>query len=360
MNGFLVLETGEVYQGMWMGGSARAGEIVFNTSHTGFEEMATDPSYFSQILVTSAPMQGNYGVEDKVWESSQIHIRGFVCLEIQNSKRDSSWLNRLTHQQIPVLTEIDTRKLIFRLRDKGTVWGALVQEKTESEAIAEAKTLIEQAKMKEKDWAHLVSVKEPTRYKGSDSKGPKIAMLDFGFKMNILRELQKRSSEICVFPSRISFEAIEAWSPDGILLSNGPGDPKNVIKALDTIKSLLGKYPIFGICMGHQLLSLSLGYNTYSLKFGHRGSNHPIKDSILGKVYVTAQNHGYAVEDTGEHVDDIEVTHVNLNDQTIAGIRSKNMKCMSVQFHPESHPGPHDAENLFDYFIKDMVGYGSV
>lgn len=360
MKGYLVLETGELYEGRWMGGAARAGEVVFNTSHSGFEEMATDPSYFSQILVTSAPMQGNYGVEDRVWESSQIHIRGFVCLEIQNSKRESSWLNRLIHKQIPVLTEIDTRKLIFRLRDQGTVWGALVNESSKDAALSESKVLIQQAKMKEKDWVHIVSVKEPTRYKGIDPKGPKIAMLDFGFKMNILRELQKRSREICVFPSRSTYEDIKSWAPDGILLSNGPGDPDNVEVATETIKSLLGQYPIFGICMGHQLLSKALGYKTYALKFGHRGSNHPIKDKILNKVYMTAQNHGYAVKENDSVSNDVEVTHINLNDQTVAGIRSKKMNCMSVQFHPESHPGPHDAENLFDYFIRDMVGYDSV
>lgn len=360
MKGFLVLETGEVYEGQWMGGAARAGEVVFNTSHSGYEEMATDPSYFSQILVASAPQQGNYGVEDQVWESSQIHIRGFVCLEIQNSKRESSWLNRLTHKQIPVLTEIDTRKLIFRLRDQGTVWGALVHESSKEQAIAEAKTLIQQAKNKDKDWVHLVSVKEPTPFKGMNPKGPRIAMLDFGFKMNILRELQARTREVCVFPSRSSVKDIESWAPDGILLSNGPGDPSSVEVAPDTVRGLLGKYPIFGICMGHQILALALGYKTYPLKFGHRGSNHPIKDTVLNKVYVTAQNHGYAVESNDLGPDDLEVTHVNLNDQTVAGIRSKKLNCLSVQFHPESHPGPHDAENLFDHFIKDMVGYGSI
>lgn len=360
MKGFLVLETGEVFEGAWMGGAARAGEVVFNTSHSGFEEMATDPSYFSQILVTSAPMQGNYGVDDQVWESSQIHIRGFICLEIQNSKRESSWLNRLAHKQIPVLTEIDTRKLIFRLRDQGTVWGALVDEDSKEKAIAEAKTLIHQAKTKDKDWVNLVTVKEPTAFKGSNPNGPRIAMIDFGFKMNILKELQSRAKEVCVFPSRSTVKDIEAWKPDGVFLSNGPGDPSEVQGAPETVKNLLGKYPVFGICMGHQILALALGYETYPLKFGHRGSNHPIKDLALNKIYVTAQNHGYAVKTNQNGPDDIEVTHINLNDQTVAGLRSKKLNCMSVQFHPESHPGPHDASVLFDHFIKDMVGYDSI
>ncbi len=358
MKGFLVLETGEVYEGLWKGGSARAGEVVFNTSHSGYEEMATDPSYFSQILVTSAPMQGNYAAQDEVWESQQIHIRGFICLEIQDSKRDSVWLNRLTHKQIPVLTEIDTRSLIFRLRDGGTVWGALVQASDQDAAIHEAKSLIHQAKNKDKDWVNMVTVKEPTPYKGDDISGPRIAVMDFGFKMNILRELQKRSKEICVFPSRTKAEDIEAWNPDGIMLTNGPGDPSEVLFAKDTVKNLLGKYPIFGICMGHQILSLALGFETYPLKFGHRGSNHPIKDQILNKVYVTAQNHGYAVKEKSNLDNGVQITHTNLNDMTVAGLQSKKLNCMSVQFHPESHPGPHDAENLFDYFIKEMVGNG--
>lgn len=355
MKGFLVLETGEVFEGAWQGGAPRAGEVVFNTSHSGYEEMATDPSYFSQILVTSAPMQGNYGVKDEVWESSQIHIRGFVCLEIQKSKRDSFWLDRLLHKQIPVLTEIDTRKLIFRLRDQGTVWGALVSENTKEDALHEAKALINQAKTKELDWVNLVTVKEPTPYKGFKSKGPRIAVLDFGFKMNILRELQKRSSEICLFPSRTSFKEIQDWKPDGVLLSNGPGDPSEVKIAAETVRAMIGKYPVFGICMGHQILALALGLETYPLKFGHRGSNHPIRDSLLNEVYMTAQNHGYAVQIPEAGLKDIEITHVNLNDQTVAGLRSEKLNCMSVQFHPESHPGPHDAEGLFDFFVKDMV-----
>jgi carbamoyl-phosphate synthase small subunit len=212
---------------------------------------------------------------------------------------------------------------------------------------------------------NLVSVKEPTPYKGLDPKGPKIAMIDFGFKMNILRELQKRSREVCVFPSRTKLEDIEAWQPDGVFLTNGPGDPAEVQTAPEVVKNLLGKYPIFGICMGHQILALALGYKTYPLKFGHRGSNHPIKDFALDKIYVTAQNHGYAVELDKSAIDkngpdDLEITHINLNDQTVAGLRSKKLNCMSVQFHPESHPGPHDATILFDHFIKDMVGYDSI
>lgn len=358
--GYMVLESGEIFAGVWNGGSARAGEVVFNTSHSGYEEMATDPSYFSQILVATAPMQGNYGVNDEVWESQQIHIRGFVCLEIQNTEREKSWLSRLVHKQVPVLSEVDTRALVLTLRDKGTTWGALVEASDEKAALEEALVLIRQAKHKSKDWAHLVSSKEPTTYKGSNTNGPKVAVLDFGSKMNIIRELQTRSSEVCIFPSRTSAEDILAWKPDALLLSNGPGDPSDVENAPETVKQLLGKLPIFGICMGHQILALALGFETYKLKFGHRGSNHPIKDMVLNRIYMTAQNHGYAVkmpETLPKQIEDadIAVTHVNLNDNTVSGIKSLALKCMSVQFHPESHPGPNDASQLFDHFTGEML-----
>lgn len=356
--GFLVLESGELFPGKWNGGTARAGEIVFNTSHSGYEEMATDPSYFSQILVASAPMQGNYGVSDEVWESSQIHIRGFVCLEIQNTARENSWLKRLTHKQVPLLSEVDTRELILTLRDKGTTWGALVDAPTEDQARQQAKNLIDQAKRKEKDWVNLVSIKEPTTFKGNAINGPRVAVLDFGSKMNIIRELQQRCSEVCLFPSRSSAQEILEWGPDALMLSNGPGDPADVENAPQTVRALLGKLPIFGICMGHQILALALGFETFKLKFGHRGSNHPVKDLVLNKIYVTAQNHGYAVKMPESPVDiasDIKVTHVNLNDNTVSGLRSETLKCMSVQFHPESHPGPNDATPLFDYFTGEMI-----
>lgn len=356
--GFLVLETGDVFSGKWNGGTSRAGEVVFNTSHSGYEEMATDPSYFSQILVTTAPMQGNYGVNDEAWESAQVHIRGFICLEIQNTARENSWLKRLVHRQVPVLSEVDTRELVLTLRERGTTWGAMVEADNAEDALIKSKPLLEQVKKKEKDWVHLVSVKEPTSFKGSTSSGPRVAVMDFGSKMNIIRELQQRCSEVCLFPSRTTAEELMQWKPDAVLLTNGPGDPADVQVAPETVKSLLGQIPIIGICMGHQILSLALGFETFRLKFGHRGSNHPIKDLVLNKIYMTAQNHGYAVKMPDEPLaaaKDVAITHVNLNDNTVSGIKSESLKCLSVQFHPESHPGPNDAALLFDYFMKEMV-----
>ncbi|MCB0390372.1 MAG: glutamine-hydrolyzing carbamoyl-phosphate synthase small subunit [Bdellovibrionales bacterium] len=353
MNGYLVLETGEVYKGIFRGGQNRAGEVVFNTSHSGYEEMATDPSYYNQILLTTAPMQGNYGESNNVWESKNIWIQGFICLEMQNSPRDNSWLQKLTSHNVPILTDLDTRSIVLRLREAGTVWGAIVSATDERQAKEIANLLINEKKTEDKDWAFKVSSQEAYELDGPISNGVKVAVLDFGSKKNILHELQLRCEKVKVFPLRSNAEEIKSWQPHGIMLSNGPGDPKDVAQAPDTIKALLGWKPIFGICMGHQILSLVLGADTYRLKFGHRGSNHPIKDKILNKIYMTSQNHSYAV-DPKTIPDDVEVTHINLNDGTIAGIRNKNLKCMSVQFHPESHPGPHDAVGLFDEFLRQL------
>ncbi|WP_374001368.1 glutamine-hydrolyzing carbamoyl-phosphate synthase small subunit [Bdellovibrio bacteriovorus] len=354
MRGYLVLESGEIYTGEWQGGTDRAGEVVFNTSHSGYEEIATDPSYFSQIVVLTAPMQGNYGVEDDVWESRQLWIDGFICLEIQDSERDQAWKRRLTDNGIPLLTEIDTRALALRLRQGGTPWGALVQAQDQAAAIAKAQALIAQKKTLDKDWVYIASRKEPEVRRGDNMVGPRVAVLDFGSKENILRELQHRCSEIKIFNSRTSVQDILAYNPDGIMLTNGPGDPADVKVAIGTVRELLGVKPIFGICMGHQILGLALGAKTYKLKFGHRGSNHPIRDTVLNQIYVTSQNHGYAVEES-TLPSDVKVTHVNLNDGTVAGFYSEKRKCLGIQYHPESCPGPHEASGLFSYFIERMI-----
>ncbi|WP_347357044.1 glutamine-hydrolyzing carbamoyl-phosphate synthase small subunit [Bdellovibrio sp.] len=354
MRGYLVLESGEIYTGEWQGGTDRAGEVVFNTSHSGYEEIATDPSYFSQIVVLTAPMQGNYGVEDDVWESRQLWIDGFICLEIQDSERDQAWKRRLTDNGIPLLTEIDTRALALRLRQGGTPWGALVQAQDQAAAIAKAQALIAQKKTLDKDWVYIASRKEPEVRRGDNMVGPRVAVLDFGSKENILRELQHRCSEIKIFNSRTSVQDILAYNPDGIMLTNGPGDPADVKVAIGTVRELLGVKPIFGICMGHQILGLALGAKTYKLKFGHRGSNHPIRDTVLNQIYVTSQNHGYAVEES-TLPSDVKVTHVNLNDGTVAGFYSEKRKCLGIQYHPESCPGPHEASGLFSYFVERMI-----
>ncbi|MDE0151308.1 MAG: glutamine-hydrolyzing carbamoyl-phosphate synthase small subunit [Bdellovibrionales bacterium] len=348
---FLVLETGQLFPGHHLGGGEKAGEVVFNTAHSGYEEVATDPSYFSQIVVMTAPHQGNYSESDAYWESDNIWIEGLICLKMQNSPRDVSWKDKLIRHSVPVLDGVDTRLLTLTLRNHGSIYGAIVSADSEDTAQKKAQALIQKSKSKEKDWPYLISTSKPTVHKGKIPGGPRMAVLDFGCKNNILRELFQRCSEVKVFPSRATIEDIEAWKPDGILLSNGPGDPAYVQVAVDTVKSLIGRYFMFGICMGCQILALALGGKTRKLKFGHRGVNHPVKDLLHDQIYITSQNHGYVIVE-GSLPSDVQVTHVNLNDQTIQGFFSENKKILAVQFHPENHPGPEDSVFLFDRFIQ--------
>lgn len=353
--GYLVLNTGELFKGVYHHGPDRVGEVVFNTGHAGYQEMATDPSYYRQILVMSAPMQGNYGADDAVNESKRIWIEGFICLTMQGTARENTWLEKLRQAGCPVLSEVDTRSLVVRLRELGTPWGALVAAKSDIQAKEKAHALLQGVNStSHQDWVHDVTRKQAEDFLGENSRGPRVAVLDFGCKENILRELKKRCREIKVFPSRTSAATIREWNPDGVLLSNGPGDPENVQVARETVQELLGWRYIFGICMGHQILALALGAKTYKLKFGHRGGNHPIRDELLNRVYVTSQNHGYAVQ-RETLPSGVDVTHTNLNDGTVSGIRLESKRCFGVQFHPESHPGPHDAEGLFDYFISQIT-----
>ena len=354
---YLVLEDGECFEGNSLDHQKvlpeSVGEVVFNTSHSGYEEIATDPSYFSQIVVMTAPMQGNYGANKKFWESDRIWIKGFICLQMQNTKRENSWLELLTKNEVPVVTEIDTRRLVIKLRSKGTPWGAVVAANSPEEAQKKGLDLIAKQKNIDPDWVHLCSRKQIEDLTGLNPKGPRVAVLDFGSKQNILRELVTRCSQIRIFPSRTEARVIEDWKPDSLMLTNGPGDPAEVKVAPETVKHFLGKIPVFGICMGHQVLSLALGAKTYKMKFGHRGANHPIRDELLKQIYMSSQNHGYAVDDK-TLPSDVTVTHRNLNDQTVAGFYSKKMNCLGIQYHPESHPGPHEAARLFDYFVNQM------
>lgn len=354
---YLVLDSGDVFSGAALPSQKnfpeKAGEVVFNTAHSGYEEVATDPSYLNQIVVMTAPMQGNYGSVKEDWESRQMWISGFVCLQMQSTKRNASWQNRLIENNIPILTEVDTRTLTIKLRSRGTPWGAIVQASGEKMAKEKAIALIQEAQKGEKDWVWTASRKETAVIKGQNPSGPKVAVLDFGAKENILRELSQRCSELKVFPSRTEASVIEQYNPDALMLTNGPGDPALVQVAPDTVRKFIGKKPVFGICMGHQVLGIALGAKTYSLKFGHRGVNHPIKDLLLNKIYVSSQNHGYAIDEKTLPKEAV-VTHVNLNDQTVAGFYLEKQNCLGIQYHPESHPGPHEAAELFDYFINVM------
>ncbi|MBL7545495.1 MAG: glutamine-hydrolyzing carbamoyl-phosphate synthase small subunit [Bdellovibrionaceae bacterium] len=361
MKGYLVLESGEMYEGTLLNSAhagstnfERAGEVVFNTSNTGYEEIATDPSYFSQIIVMTAPQQGNYGISKSFWESNQIHIQGFVALEIQNSKRESSWVDQLGNHGVPLLSGIDTRHLTMRLRSGGTPWGAIVAAQNPAQAKTKADKLIQEKRVIEKDWVYAVSAKDSQILKGENASGPRVALLDFGTKQNIVRLAQKYAKEIKIFNSRASFEEISSYNPQAILLTNGPGDPADVKIAVETTRGFIGRRPIYGICMGHQILCLALGAKTYKLKFGHRGSNHPIRDEVLNEIYVSSQNHGYAV-DPKTLPAEVKITHTNLNDQSVAGIYWKEKSILGIQYHPEACPGPHDAQGLFRFFFDEMV-----
>jgi carbamoyl-phosphate synthase small subunit len=302
----------------------------------------------------TAPMQGNYGVDNEVWESRRLWIEGFICVEVQDTERDQAWKKRLSESGIPLVSEFDTRQLALRLRQGGTPWGALVQAHDGAQARSKAQGLLKQKAQMEKDWVYMASRKEPEVRRGENMVGPRVAVLDFGSKENILRELQYRCSEIKIFNSRALVQDILSYNPDGVMLTNGPGDPADVQVAIGTVRELIGVKPIFGICMGHQILGLALGAKTYKLKFGHRGSNHPIKDSLLNQIYMTSQNHGYAV--AAETLPaDVKITQVNLNDGTVAGFYSEKRKCLGIQYHPESCPGPHEASGLFSYFIERMI-----
>ncbi len=348
---YLVIENGPCFAGVKRNDHERAGEIVFNTSHSGYEEIATDPSYFNQIMVMTAPMMGNYGIDNDVWESEHYFINGFIALDIQETGRDQTWLHRLNEFKVPVLSEIDTRGIVTYIRDRGASWGAIVHASDENEAKQKAQELISETRSQEKDWPFRVTTRTIEEVKGDKADGPRVCLMNFGYKKNILRELKKRCSLIHIVPSRTTAKEIKELKVQGVLLSNGPGDPADVEVAVDTIKGLLGETPIFGICMGHQLLGRALGAKTFKLKFGHRGANHPVKDIRNGQIYVTSQNHGYAVEEKGLP-SDVKVSHINLNDQTVSGLECPSRSAFSVQFHPESHPGPRDAVTLFDEFIN--------
>lgn len=349
----MILEDGKTFEGKLLNGLNSSGEVVFNTSHSGYEEMATDPSYFNQVLVTSASMQGNYGVDEMRWESDRIQIKGFVCTEIQSSSRDRAWLDCLTSTGVPVLSDVDTRGLVRYLRDRGTVWGGIFSESSRDEMLAVIRDRKES--FKGQDWTKIVSVDSVETKEGKLSEGPHIGLWDFGYKKNILRELLDRCSKVTIFPSMTSSQEIVGSGVQGVLLSNGPGDPSLVQQPVENLTKVLGKLPVMGICMGHQLLCRALGGETFKLKFGHRGSNHPIHDKISDFVFMSAQNHGYAVSD-GFNEEGTEVTHYNLNDSTVAGIKNERLNCFSVQFHPESSPGPREGDYLFDQFIKMVDG----
>ncbi|WP_026485819.1 glutamine-hydrolyzing carbamoyl-phosphate synthase small subunit [Caldanaerobius polysaccharolyticus] len=351
MKTFLVLEDGTIYQGESFGASGvTKGEVVFNTGMTGYQEILTDPSYAGQIVVMTYPLIGNYGVNGDDSQSDSPKVRGFVVKKIEhrpvNFRSSMTLEDYLKAHGVIGISGIDTRSLVKKIRSSGTMKGLITTEE------GNLSGYIEELSSEEKvDLLQYVSVKKPYRIEG---RGKRMAVIDLGVKKNILKCLSRFDLDMVIFPYNATASQVMEARPDGLFLSNGPGDPKNAIDAIKLVAQLKGRLPILGICLGHQVISLALGADTYKLKYGHRGSNHPVKDLRSGKVYITSQNHGYAV-DAKSVGSDIEVTHVNLNDNTVEGIRHKYLPVFSVQYHPEASPGPTDSMYLFKEFIDYLT-----
>lgn len=356
MKAILVLEDGTAFHGESFGKQGETiGEVVFNTCMTGYQEILTDPSYNGQIVTMTYPLIGNYGFNEIDNESYKPHAQGFIVKELcetaSNWRNTSSPNDYFTRMGIVGIKGIDTRSLTQHIRASGSMNGIITTETDHIEYLLEK--IRTQANIK-RNLVQEVSTTGPVRRKGSSGEvsDKKVVVLDFGVKYNILRSLENRGCDIHLLPYNTSAEDVMKYDPDGILLSNGPGDPKDLSPVIETVKKLLGKKPMLGICLGHQLLGLSLGGNTYKLKFGHHGGNHPVKDYITGKCYITSQNHNYALEPGFSS--DIEITHMNVNDNTVEGFRHKRLPIISIQYHPEAAPGPQDSAYIFDDFIKMM------
>lgn len=358
MKAILALEDGTVFYGENFGIEGEViGEIVFNTGMTGYQEVLTDPSYCGQVVTMTYPLIGNYGVNIDDIESQRPQVKGFIVRELCNSP--SNWrsvetLNDyLKRHNIIGIQGIDTRALTRILRDKGTMKGIIT---TDPDFNLDNK--IDEIKAYEiKDPVECVTTKEVLHYKGD---GFKVALIDLGIKQNIVRSLLKRGCDVHVFPASAKIEQILAIDPDGIMLSNGPGNPKDCVDTINTIKELMGTKPIFGICLGHQLTALANNADTEKLKYGHRGCNHPVKDIEKDITYITSQNHGYTIVESSLDMSRMEVSHRNMNDGTVEGVRYKDVPVFTVQFHPEASPGPTDTAYLFDEFIKMMESHQKV
>jgi len=353
-NTILLLDDGIKYEGKQLGYLGETiGEVCFNTGMTGYQEILTDPSYCSQIVTMTSPHIGNYGINEEDVESNKIQVSGFVIKEdsiIPSNWRSISSLDEyLKKNKIVGIQDIDTRALTRHIRDNGAMNGIISSIDNDIDSLS--KKLKKAPDMNGLDLAKVVSTKKI--YKWSNSGKHKVAVVDYGIKYNILKILADSDCEITVFPAQITAKEIIDFNPDGIFLSNGPGDPSAVTYGIEMVKNLLGSKPIFGICLGHQILSLALGAKTFKLNFGHRGINHPVKNLETEIVEITSQNHGFAV-DLNSLPENVISTHINLNDNTNEGIECKDYKAFSVQHHPESSPGPHDSRYLFDKFIKLM------
>ena len=388
---YLILEDGSVFQGQRLGAQKEViGEVVFNTSMTGYQEMLTDPSYGGQILVPTYPMIGNYGTSEADVESTRVQVTGFVvredCDAPSHPLSEGTVDDYLSQNGIPGVSGIDTRAVTRKLRSSGVMMGMI----TSNRSVSHAMQVLEDApRYGEFDVVRDVSTDEIYTWEGDAGERSrayrdlraralqggmgrgvkatvaegdiredliKIVVNDYGVKLNILRSLRARGCDVVVVPDDASAAEILRQKPDGVMLSPGPGDPELLDRSVDTAKGLIGKVPIMGICLGHQVIARSFGADTFKLHFGHRGGNQPVKDLESGRVYVTAQNHGYAVDSEGLPAE-LEISHLNLNDDTVEGLRHRDLPIMTIQYHSEASPGPHDSEYLFDRFLK-MIQIG--
>jgi len=354
----ILLADGTIFHGKAVGKSGSAfGEICFNTGMTGYQEIFTDPSYYGQLMVTTNAHIGNYGANNEEIESDDIKIAGLICknfsYDFSRANADESLLAFLEKSNLLAISDVDTRALVSYIRDNGAM-NAVISTEVDDIKGLKAK-LAKVPEMTGLELASKVSTKKP--YFVGDEKAPiKIAALDIGIKKNILRNLAKRDAYIKVFPYNSTFDELSKWNPDGYFLSNGPGDPEPLEDAQKLAKEVIAKnLPLFGICLGHQVIALANGISTYKMHNGHRGINHPVKNLVTGKGEITSQNHGFAInrKETEAHPD-LEITHVHLNDSTVAGIKMTSKNCFSVQYHPEASPGPHDSSYLFDEFINNI------
>ena len=354
----ILLEDGTIFHGKSIGVSGTAfGEICFNTGMTGYQEIFTDPSYFGQLMVTTNAHIGNYGVKQLEAQSDRVMISGLICknfsFDYSRPDSDQSLFEYLEKHQLVTIADVDTRALVRYIRENGAM-NAVISTETD-DLTALKKQLDQTPRMDGLELASKVSTKEPY-FVGNPEASIKVAVLDLGIKKNILHHMSKRDIYIQVFPFDTPFETLEAWSPDGYFISNGPGDPEPLKQVQEVAKKIIEKnLPLFGICLGHQIIGLANGIPTYKMFNGHRGINHPVKNLISGKGEITSQNHGFAVvKEAAEKHSDIEITHLHLNDLTVAGLKMKSKNCFSVQYHPEAGPGPSDATYLFDQFYQNM------
>jgi carbamoyl-phosphate synthase small subunit len=369
----LALEDGTVFEGRSFGAPAeRSGEVVFNTAITGYQEIFTDPSYTGQIVILTNPQIGNYGTSQADNEARKPWIEGLVVREFSNVtsnwRSDEEAQSFLAHAGIPVVSDLDTRTLVRHIRSRGVMRGVLSAiEKDPVKLVEKARSIPSMtgldlasrvSTVNPYEWTHGVDPCSPSEHLTA-SREPRyhVVAYDFGIKNNILRRLVHSGCRVTVVPALTSADDVLALKPDGVFLSNGPGDPEPLHTQIANVQRLVGKTPIFGICLGHQILGLALGGKTYKLKFGHRGANHPVINHQTGRVEITSHNHGFSVDPDSLSTNDIDITHVNLNDHTLEGFRHKREPVFCVQYHPEAAPGPHDSHYLFDDFVKLMADH---